>query len=344
MSFNFSKLLKKIISFPKLISIPINYLFLILLAIFEYFIRINFNLNVPGKLPILVGSGIIVYFIDSIKYFFSFLFLYKSLLKKKNPILIFGKIMLSLIIIQLPTVLIGQRGPLLHSFLTLFLFFIFILSTKNYKNYFKALDLKLNKIIFPFLLSIIIILITLGITNSIRTSQFEIFSFILRRITGIFDGLIFLNYFEYNPLFPDNSFLDFIRKLIFEIGPSPNKFYTINILGYPENAVHGSATPIFISSIYYGGFSGLAIISVYFGLFIGIINSVLKSFLLLLEKRPSIQLLGGVYFSLLLFVMIFHSNIIDGDISFWKFYSVPIFSFILVSLTKESKYLNYANN
>ncbi len=334
---NFNKFVNSILNFPKIINLRINFLYLIFLALIEYFLRIKFNLNVPGKLPLIVGSGYIVYFLDSIKYYFFFIILYKSILKRRNILFVFGNILTSLIIFQLPTVLIGQRGPILHSFFSILLFFIFLLSTKNFAKYFKALDLKINKVIFPIFFSISIIFIILGITNSIRSNEFEIFSFIVRRITGIFDGLIFLDNYSYNPFFPKNTFIDFFYKLFFEYGFSPNKYYTIKVLGYPETAVHGSATPIFVNSLYYGGFIGLISMTVYFGLLLGLINNILKAFLLKLEKQPSLQIIGGIYFCLLLFVMIFHSNIIDGDVTHWKFYSIPLISFFLVLFTKETK-------
>ncbi len=329
------------INFPKIIrlnySIYLNIFWLFFISIFEFYLRISFNLNIPGSLPLITGAGFIVYFLDGYKLYLISI-IHALLINKysnKFRFLFIGSL-ISIGIYSIPSLLIGQRAPILNAILSLVLFFVLILNQTLINLNTKLLRSKLI-LALSFIIFSVTGFIALGAANYIRTGEFEVITFLLRRITGLYDGLIFLHYKSINQESFHFGIFDFMQKLIFDYSMSPNKFYTLNILGYPSTAVHGSAVPFYVSALYYGGIFGLTFISLYFGLLIKFVFVTIDQLVKEISNKYSkfnhkfiLFLFPSIYF----FGLIFWSNIIDGDITNWKLYSVPIISYCLVFFTK----------
>jgi hypothetical protein len=320
-------------------SLFLNFIWLLFISIFEYSLRITYRLNIPGSLPLIQGAGYIIYLFEGYKlYLISkiLLLLINKFYNRFQFLFIFS--LISIGIYSLPSLLIGQRALILNVILSLVLFYLLI-----FRNNLIVINLKLLRTKFilgsTFLFFFSTAFIVLGVTNYIRIGEFEVFSFLLRRITGLYDGLIFLHFSSNNKDLFQLDIFDFLQRLISDNLISPNKFYTINILGYPVTAVHGSAVPFYVSSLYYGGIFGLLSISLYFGMLIKIIFVFIDELLIEISlsyskfKQKFIMLLfPALYF----FGLIFWSNIIDGDITHWKLYSVPIICFGFIFITKVS--------
>lgn len=332
-----------IITMPKLLSIKRPLIFAFFASLAQYYIRITYNISIPGYIAEIPFSGIIIYFFEIINYYLLFLILVKNISYNKKPSIgNFLQCILGGIITQLSNILIGLRVSIINVFLLMGIYYFVIhLDINSYMNSEK----NKKRFLLPFVVAIIFAFIGLGITNQLRTGEFETIGFIVRRITGLFDGSIFLHYITSLNIRPPMSISDFFMMVVKGKGVIPNDYYTNLILGYPTTLVHSSAAPVFVTSWYFGGINAIIVISTYLASIMSIVQRILdkniKGYLL----TNKIYFNAGIYCSLHAALIVTHNNFIDGNITFWKILVVPLGCYLLVKITKHpsSKKLIYYN-
>ncbi len=320
------------IKLPGIIKIYNPFLMAILVSIVEYYIRITFKLNVPGYNPTISFAGVIVYLFQVLNYYFLFLIIALNVSQFKRITL---KNILyccaGLVVTQLPSILIGQRGAIMYALVTMIMYIMIIQFNTT-----SLIDLKKirKRTILVIFISSIIALVGLGLTNLIRTGEFTTISFIIKRITGLYDGSIVLYYFSSYETSPPMTIFDFVKTLLTGKGIIPNKYYTNYIQGYPMTAVHANAAPLFITSWFYDGILGIILISIYLALIMSILEKKLKKNIIEYKKTTKTRYSAGIYCALHAMIIALGSNIIDGNITAWKMYTVPIVCYYLIRITK----------
>jgi hypothetical protein len=133
---------------------------------------------------------------------------------------------------------------------------------------------------------------------------------------------------------PPKSIIDFFVTLITGSGMIPNKYYTHYVLGYPLTAAHSNAAPVFITSLYYGGVIGLIVITIYLAIIMSFIQNVLQKSIKGYRGTNNIKYSAGIFCSIHALLIVLGSNIIDGNITAWKMYIVPIICYYLIRMTR----------
>lgn len=301
-----------------------------LFGLFEYCIRTRFFLNIPGHMPTIGGAGIIIYIMESIDYCLLYLILYENVLSKDElSTKTIIKVMTGIVFTHLASILIGQRGPVLRGFILVTI----VIAIKNFDHQ-PSLQINRSKAIKIIIGLGAFALIVLGVANYYRTGVFYSILFILQRITGLFDGLIVMDYFK-GDIAPFHI-SEYFTNIFTGQGTTPNYYYTHVILGYPSTAIHGSAAPIFISSWMYGGMIGVVVVGSVVGILIGLANKGIKRINIRLYSASKDQqklLYAQLYALLMLTFIVFTAQIIDGDVTNIKPAVVALTTYILIRIT-----------
>lgn len=166
------------------------YVFAVFLVLLEYFLRTKYNLNVPGKNPSISYAGIIVYLMAGLNIFTLASIVYINVLESQLYIKNILKILFGIIIVSLPSILVGQRGKLVFIFIVVLTFIIIVKQDS------------LGDIIVKRKFSVATIFVTvfvlLGSSNIVRTGVFDPVGFLIERITALYDGTTILFYLRDN--------------------------------------------------------------------------------------------------------------------------------------------------
>lgn len=321
------------IKLPKILVIRRPLYIALFMSTIEYYVRISFKLNIPGYEPLIPFTGVLVYLFQAIDYYLLFLILASNVsidgkMSSRNII----NCLLGMIFTQLSSILIGQRGVIMYALALLIIYIIIVqFDLSNLQNFSKTR----KRTIRILVLCILITLISVGVTNQVRIGEFRTIGFIMERITGLYDGSIVLHYFLDSNNNPPMAIMDFFNTLITGKGTIPNKYYTNQIQGYPVTTVHSNAAPVFITSWFYSGIIGIILLSIYCALLMSLFERVLKRNIVGYLKTYKTRYKAGVYCSIYALLIALGSNLIDGNITAWKMYIVPIACYYLIRITKD---------
>ena len=301
----------------------------------EYYTRITYSINIPGRLPTIPFAGIILYFFQGFNMFFLFLSLHKNIAQKDEvKFKYFLNVIIIAIITQVPNVLIGKRGGFLNVILMI------ILYSCLYKFDITSVSVASKRRIFRIgIIAVVVLLVGVGTTNMFRVGQFETIGFLINRFTGLLDGMIALSGIG-NKGVP-YSLIDYFKTIIFESELTTNKYYTINILGYSASAVHANAIPIFIGEWFYGGIIGIVTITCIESFALSRFENVIRnnSYVSIDNITPIINS-AAVFCSLYAILLLVTFHFIDGNITSWKPFFPILICYLLAQITKDSS--NYS--
>lgn len=235
--------------------------FAVVFSIGYYFLRITYYLDVPGKNPLINYAGVIVYIFSFVK----ILILYKGLdfIAKKSSINFLSLLqgIVFIIVVNFSDILLDRRSSVFYS-LIIFVFYIYVMKKYSLTSFLKK----------HWLLTIFGIFAIFGIfsfwTENVRYSNTEnqvSYLYLFSRLVGLMPGLICLNYFGDFQNIKGFSIGDFFNNAFGARTDSINKIFTYEILNYPTTAIHRSAVPLFIGSLFYENVLGFVLFAVLFG-------------------------------------------------------------------------------
>ncbi|RKM54465.1 hypothetical protein D6853_13135 [Butyrivibrio sp. X503] len=318
----------KNIKLPKKISVRHLFPLVCAFSLFELVIRKSFSINIPGHVPTIRYAGVILYLIQALGMYFLFLALYKNIaVKKSERFIYYGRVMLIAIVTQLPTIAIGKRSSFFDTIL------IVVIYTGFYKfDIFQIEYKKRKKTTRIALFTVVILLVGIGITNLVRIGEFETINFLIQRFTGLLDGTIALaDTWSYSPF----KLMDYIKTFLFSDNITSNAYYTNYILGFPVEAIHSNALPIFIGSSFYEGLSGIVVVAIVEGLFFTALGEIIKK-RVDRQRRHGVNIIDGIglYCGIYSIWMLVTSHLIDGNITNWKKF-LPIFICYFMGLVSK---------
>ena len=308
----------------------------IIVSIVEYHLRVTYYLDIPGAQPIIPFAGLIVYSTRILKISFLFYILEFVISKHKTKtaikVLLVGLI---IFITHLPDILIGNRGNVFTA-IALPIVYYLMLDSKRQKPKIR---------LFQALVLASFAIVVIGVTNVFRLGYFDTFFFILRRFTGMYDGTAVLEYFE-NGVKPPYNVFDYFSGFFFKNGETPNYYYTHTILGYPLEASHSNAAPLFINSWYYNGYLGVVIISIFMGFIAGLINRIYKyeSKIIAFDEHNILSQYNNrlaIFCSLNAFLILM-GLFIDGSSIQISSFIVPLGSYVLCRLVSFNRNINFS--
>lgn len=233
-------------------------------ALFEYYLRITFDLNVPGRNPTIAFAGVIVYLISFIHQLLGYMLL--GNFYKRNIISVTSVVTLIIdyAILSIPDLLLDRRSPIFFLIIIAFLHMYF----EKHDDF--VVFLKKNRIF-------IIALIVLGLLFFEKFSEHIRYMgqvdlpiiFFLSRITGLADGFVVLDY--YNQVGPDSFSVFTIPQYFHNVLINGSRssmcyVYTHTILGFPTTAIHSNSLPIFTGSLMYSNIWGFIFMAMIFSI------------------------------------------------------------------------------
>ncbi len=304
-------------------------------AIIKYALRITFSLNIPGQSPTIPMAGVIVYLLQAIDAVLFCQMLRKAFGLRRGYARTMKYAIVGLLAVSLDSILIGQRGAIIsYAVILIMMFMFYALDEKKLNTWEKELTKAERRKVYLYLCEGgVIALIFMGVTVYVRTGTFEVLSFVLKRIIGLYDGSIALSHIlsQGIPFGLNDYFMTIFRG----VTETSNNFYTHTILGYPTTAIHGSSIPVFITSAFYGGVIGVVIIAFVESFMIVFGSRLLNKGMALSMKGDALRGFHSLYVALLLLVKIFFFHIMEGNVTSWKDFVVPMVCYMVLMFMKD---------
>lgn len=264
-------------------------------AFLEYFIRLTFSLNVPGKNPTIAFAGVFVYLISFVHQIIGYMILGSFYKKKRITIGSVLVLVLNYFLLSIPDLMLDRRAPVFFLIIIAFLHMYY----KEHEQFVSFI--KENSFFF-------IILIISGLvffekfSESVRYfGQVDLpITFFLARITGLADGFVVLDY--YNQVGAENYSIFTIPQYFHNVLINGSRSsmcyeYTHTILGFPITAIHSSSLPLYVGSLMYSNILGLVFMSFVFALIFCWTSKLINQYQYG-ERRSSISLYVGCYLAI----------------------------------------------
>lgn len=268
-----------------------KYLILVLYSAAVCFLRMTFQLDVPGKLPTISGAGIIVYLYRFVGLVLLYRCVEADLSGEKIQVGSIFVMLLDLIVISFSDILLDRRGPFFY-YLLVIAAYLFCVDRESVIAFVK------KRKVFIICGAVLLLSVFSVFSAKVRYRGTVSLSplYLISRIIGIADGFVGLSYKNnVGDAFVKFSLADYFKNVLSLSANSANAVYTHEVLGFPATVQHSSSLPMFVGTFMYDGFLGYLMISVIFGFVFSLAAKRIRAFNRTKNRSDRIQAFVGCH-------------------------------------------------